>query len=338
MRLYDQGSGALIAITLGILWLGRHHYLKVFKSSFQLSPMEEDKTNALFGRMFLLGCAIILVWFIWAGAGVWSILFVVLSAAVMLLVARIVGETGMTYVWIIPLTASSIIGLFPRECSSVATVFLQEAHYVLTNRASAVSVAVMIILAMGMNRESTPKSMRSLAGIAFFVLLLGLLVAGAVHFHMGYSMETSLDGVNSPVTGRGARLMSLEPLSDFVAGRNVKEEGRLWYIIFGFCLAIFLLYMCANSPKWPLHPIGLIFVYSSIGQRICISLFVGWFIRLIIIHYFGSRAYTAVMPIFLGLIIGEIFANALWTIIPLIQLFLGASPAEIQHMIIFQYT
>jgi len=42
--------------------------------------------------------------------------------------------------------------------------------------------------------------------------------------------------------------------------------------------------------------------------------------------------------VFLGLIFGEIFANALWTLVPVVQLLLGADPSTIRHMAIFQYT
>ena len=35
---------------------------------------------------------------------------------------------------------------------------------------------------------------------------------------------------------------------------------------------------------------------------------------------------------------GEVFANVLWTLIPVLQIVLGARPGEIQHITIFQYT
>ena len=40
----------------------------------------------------------------------------------------------------------------------------------------------------------------------------------------------------------------------------------------------------------------------------------------------------------LSLILGEMFANALWTLVPVIQILFGADPTSIHRLIIFQYT
>jgi len=339
-RLYDQGCGALIVIALGILWLGRRHYVKVLRGAFRRATSEEEKTNALAGRLLLGGCAVMFAWFVWAGAGVgWSLLMVVVAAMVMMLVARIVAETGITYVWIIPLTAPTLIGLFPRSWISVSTAFLQQAHYVLANRASAVSAAAMTVLGLGLNRKSTPRGSRNLVGVAIVVLILGLLICGAVHLHMGYHLEYSYDGLQAPITGRGATRLSLGPVTNLVLGRdNTVRAEQFGYILFGGALAGVLLFLCTRFPGWPLHPIGLIFVHSSIGLRLCISMFLGWFLRTMILRYFGARAYRAAMPIFLGLILGEMFANVIWTLVPVLQIVFGARPGEVQHLVIFKYT
>lgn len=340
MRLYDQGCGALIAVAAGIIWLGRHHYIKVMGAVFRPARSDEERTNAMAGRWFLTGCVVMLVWFIWAGAGfLWSLLLVVTAVLVMLLVARIVAETGITYIWIIPLTASRLIGLFPRSWNSIATAFLEGAHYILANRASAVSATVMMILTLGLKRDPTPKSGRNLARMGIVILMLGLVICGAVHLHMGYNLVTSYDGVQSPVTGRGARVMGLGAVTEVALGReNPDRDEQLGYMVFGFALAGVLLFLCNRFPNWPLHPIGLIFVHSSIGLRLCISLALGWLIRAVIVRYFGARAYRGGIPLFLGLILGEVFANALWILIPVLELLFGGNPGEIEHIIIFQYT
>lgn len=339
-HLYDQGSGALIAIAVGVVWLGRHHYRRVLNQIFRPARSEEEKSNALFGRLFLGGCLAMLAWFAWAGGGFfWSALFVALAVMIMLLVARVVAETGITYIWIIPLTASRLIGLFPKSWTSVSTAFLQEAHYILANRASAVSVAVMMILGLGMRRETTPQADRRLAGLGIFILLAGFLICGAVHLHMGYTLASSYDAAQAPITGRGALIMSLEPITNVVLGReNAIRGDQITFILFGIALAGVLLFLCARFTRWPLHPIGLIFVYSSIGLRLCVSLFCGWLLRTLIIHFFGARAYRAAMPFFLGLILGEMFANVLWTLIPILQILFGANPGSLRHLVIFQYT
>jgi hypothetical protein len=339
--LYDQGAGALIAMAGGVVWLGRQHYWRVLCAACgRGGPGPEAPTHALAGRMFLAGVAGMLGWFMWAGAGFWwSGLFVVTAVIIMLMVTRIVAETGLVYVWVIPLTVGRLIGLFPSEWKSIATVFLQQAHYVLVNRASAVSAAAMTVLALGLSRGAPPQSRRQLAGLGIIVLVLGLLVCGAVHLHMGYNLATSFDGINQPITGRGATQMGLGPVLDLAGGRSHSWDfPQLQRILWGAGLAGALLWLCARFPGWPLHPIGLIFVNSSIGLRLVPSLFLGWALKSLLVRFGGARAFRVTLPFFLGLILGEIFANALWTIVPVVQLLLGADPSTIQHLIIFQYT
>jgi hypothetical protein len=339
--LYDQGAGALLALVAGVVWLGRQHYGRVLRAALGRAPAEEaGRSEALLGRWFLGGAAVMLGWFVWAGAGIgWSVFFVVFGIMIMLIVARIVAETGLTFVWIIPLTAARLIGLLPSEWVTVSVAFLQQAMYILINRASAVSVAAMTVLACGLNHAASPASRRSLAGTGLLVLGLGLVVCGAVHLHMGYTLATSLDGVNTPITGRGALLMGLNPVINVVTGRQGGAEWQNYQaILFGLAVAGGLLFLCSRFPGWPLHPIGLIFVHSSIGLRLVVSLFLGWLIKVLIVQYAGARAYRGALPFFLGLILGEILANALWTLAPVILLLLGREPNQIPHMIIFQYT
>jgi hypothetical protein len=257
--LYDQGCGALIAMAVGVVWLGRQHYWRVLCAACRPGgDGPEERADALAGRMFLGGAGFMLGWFVWAGAGFfWSVLFVVTAVMVMLMVARIVAETGVVYVWIIPLTAARLVGLFPSEWKTVATLFLQQAHAVLVNRASAVSAAVMTILALGLSRAAAPESRRQVAGIGVTVLVVGLLVCGAVHLHMGYHLASSFDGKNTPVTGKGATEIGLDALGSFASGRISEwDPAQAQTILWGAGLAGILLYLCARFPQWPLHPIG----------------------------------------------------------------------------------
>jgi hypothetical protein len=197
----------------------------------------------------------------------------------------------------------------------------------------------MMTLALGLDRKPSPAATRRLAGTAVLVLMLGLLVCGAVHLHMGYNLATSYDGAVTPITGSGARMLDVSSLNAVATGQKAAPPpGRVAYLLFGCGLATLLLWLCAHFPNWPLHPIGLIFVHSSIGLRVVISLFLGWLLKTLIVRYGGSRAYRLAAPLFLGFILGEVCAGALWTLVPVVMILFGADPATVPHMVIFQYT
>ncbi len=339
--IYDQTSGAFIAMSVWVIWLGRHTYGQLFLSAFGLKRDDSvDRDGKLAVRLFVLGALGMFIWFIWAGMGwVAAAALLFLAIVIMIMVARVVAETGITYIWIIPLTAYRIFGLFPSRWFDPAIVFMQRAHYVIANRASAVSAAVMAMLALGLHVNSPTRHKVRLAWLGLGVLVLGFLVCGAVHLHMGYHHYSSLDGVNVPVAGRGAEMMGIEPIRQLLSGRERSFNAETFRIMVGGAIfATVLLMLCARFPSWPLHPVGLLFVYSSIGLRLVVSLFFGWLIKSLILRYGGNRAYRAGIPFFLGIIFGEIFANAFWTLVPVLQILFGADPALVERMIIFQYT
>ncbi|MFU8780810.1 MAG: DUF6785 family protein, partial [Kiritimatiellia bacterium] len=299
-----------------------------------------DLPGRLAARFFLGGAMVMLLWFLWAGTGVVvGLVLVFLAIVIMIMVARVVAETGVTYIWIIPLTATRIFGLFPSRLFDLGTLFLQQAHYVIANRASAVSVAVMAMLALGLNRNASVAHKMRLAWLGVAVLVVGFLICGVVHLHMGYTHPFSLDGVNIPVVGRGAQMMSIDPMQRMLSARETGfEASPFGTMIGGAVLAIGLLMLCARFPAWPLHPVGLLFVYSSVGLRLVISMFFGWLIKSLLLRYGGNKAYRACIPFFMGVIFGEIFANAFWTIVPVMQILFGADPVNLPRLIIFQYT
>ncbi|HRU01765.1 MAG TPA: hypothetical protein P5239_08690, partial [Victivallales bacterium] len=62
---------------------------------------------------------------------------------------------------------------------------------------------------------------------------------------------------------------------------------------------------------------------------------IGWILKVLILNYAGAQGYRIARPIFLGLIIGEVFAAIIWAIVPLIHIyFLGGDPAEVGRIII----
>jgi len=64
---------------------------------------------------------------------------------------------------------------------------------------------------------------------------------------------------------------------------------------------------------WPLHPIGLpiatTYTIVSYGR---FSIFLAWLLKSVILRYGGVAAYRALLPFFLGLILGEFATASAW--------------------------
>jgi hypothetical protein len=66
---------------------------------------------------------------------------------------------------------------------------------------------------------------------------------------------------------------------------------------------------------WPLHPIGLAISFVTPGAQFWFSIFLAWLVKSGVLKYGGARVYQALLPLFLGFILGAFFAAGLWNVI-----------------------
>jgi hypothetical protein len=76
-------------------------------------------------------------------------------------------------------------------------------------------------------------------------------------------------------------------------------------------------------PRWPLHPIGILMVFTFYGNEAWVGVFLGWLFKVLLVRYGGSRLYRSAKPFFIGLIVGEVFAAAFWCIVPTLYVVCG---------------
>lgn len=329
----NQAFGAMFAIAVWVLWLGRAHWHQVGRAMLgQAGGTPESKRNSIAGWMFAIGCAGMVCWLVWAGCGVWwSITATATAAIISLLMARIVAETGIPFLWFNRITVSAVMGLVPLAWQSPNTLLFGGAFYALVTRASAVSAAVIATLALGMDRQATPKHHSRVLLGGLVVLVLGLVVCGAVHLNMGYhSPEVSTAAKTSATSLNVWDRADRENFRFFTAERGQQA--------FGFGMGTALLWACSRFPSWPIHPVGILFCQFSIGHLIWFSIFLGWLLKVTTTSLFGGGAYRKARPVFLGLILGELLAIIVWAIVPIvIILWTGADPSEVSRYILIQY-
>ena len=83
----------------------------------------------------------------------------------------------------------------------------------------------------------------------------------------------------------------------------------------GFAFALLMSFMRVRFLWWPLHPIGYA-VAGSYGMSFLWScMLVSWSIKRVLLRYGGIKRYRQAVPLFLGLVLGELSIAAMWTII-----------------------
>lgn len=85
---------------------------------------------------------------------------------------------------------------------------------------------------------------------------------------------------------------------------------------FGFTLALQMLRM--RLPWFPFHPVGYAVSSSWSMNMLWMCMFIAWAIKLMVMRYGGMKLYRALMPFFLGIVLGECITGSLWSIIGMV--------------------
>jgi len=91
-----------------------------------------------------------------------------------------------------------------------------------------------------------------------------------------------------------------------IKGQYTVQPLRRIFVILGFFIMGFLMFMRNRFGWWPLHPIGFPFAMSEPIMRFWFSICIGWLLKLIILKYGGVKVFNRLKPVFLGLIIGSV--------------------------------
>jgi hypothetical protein len=71
----------------------------------------------------------------------------------------------------------------------------------------------------------------------------------------------------------------------------------------------------ARFAGFPLHPLGLIMMVPFAMHAMWLSIFLGWLAKVTITKFGGSDSYRRVIPLFLGLALGDIVMIVLWILV-----------------------
>ncbi len=331
----DHRNGAMIAIALSVLFLSRRHWARVGKLMFSKVNVDSDRLLKVAGWMLAAGALGMFLWLKWAGVPhIWAVVFVFIGFVVSLLVARIVAETGMPFVRITGLNPSYFMSMLPAGWVTGAAIYISGFISIIFPLGSRVSATVMISQAAGLDEKASARHQLRLGYMMIAVLLIGLIVCGAIHLHMGYSHTSSIDGVKTPLCMWGANRMKgvqnqlVRWSSDYWPG----SARRFGHLMSGVGLAGVLQVACMMIPRWPLHPVGLLLVGHYYSDMSWASILIGWTIKVFIIHFWGAAAFRRAKPLFLGIIMGEIFSAVIWTLVPVVLILMGYDPADVGHI------
>ena len=293
-------GGALVAFAFVILYLGRHHYWALLKAAFgRGSPAASDDHIGVWGVRCLLGASVGLglLMFSYSGSIMGSIIGILLTWAVVMVVARIVAESGLVGIQAQPeinpmLAQLGLASYFPLTALIILSYI--GSTLVVDSRENLGGFGVQ---ANELGREGKVKSGRFLAilgALAFVAGVLGIVV----------SLLSYVAGPNSAQAQTNAL-----SINQWVPAAFNPNEAKIALNEASFlsgALLVFLTIICRRFwAGFLFHPIGLIVAASWPIYNLWGSLMIGWVFKVLILRYGGAQVYSRLKPFAIGIVVAD---------------------------------
>ena len=311
-----QTVGAYVVLAGYLVYVSAPHLKKVLRAAFMQEKADDSQelmpySVAFWGLFVCLGLTVL--WCVMAGMSWWLALleFGVFIFIIALVMARCTAEAGMlmTETTFRPVDFyrlfAPVHSLGPTNMTLLAfmdTNFLRDQRgLLLTGFLDGLKISD------GANvRRRTFLTVFVLGVIAALVIACFLQIW--LPYHRGGNTMYYWMYLSSPQLG----FWEYQSHMQWAAPRS--WQAPVFFGV-GIVFTIFLSYMRAMFPWWPLHPLGYALCVSWTTTVFWFPCFVAWVVKGLFLRYGGMRFYMRARPWFLGMVLGEFGMAVVWTLI-----------------------
>ncbi len=311
-----QEMGALIALVVLTLWVGRGHLKDVCRKAF-FNAEDVDDSDEILSYRVAVGGALASLGF----AGIWlylsgmpplvALLFLLSAFAIFVALTRIVAESGVPEART-PMMPQSFVA------TGIGTTAVGETGITALGFSFTWATELRVVV-----MASAAHALKLLDGQQgrhrpfFWALMLAVFVSMISSMWAILDLSYRYGGINLNrwFFGGGARA----PFESFVTRLLLNPTGPSWegWFSTGIGAAIMGGLMLARHylTWWPLHPIGFPIAGLWLMSHSWFSIFLAWLCKAIVLKYWGPRGFRAVRPFFMGAILGQFASAGVWLVI-----------------------
>jgi hypothetical protein len=335
----DQHLGACVAFVLGILWIGRHHWISVLKGAFGIRTGDKAYRGTIW--TLIIATLVMLGWLRFVGVQWWMAgLIVLFILAAHVIVSRVVAETGLPF-YRTGISVSQIYSNLQPSLFSARDIYFANVFSVLGPVTTRDSIMTLSQQGLGVCDTAglSPRKHPGLGRAIGWAMLIGCLVAAPVTLYCQYSYPTPASGEVSPARNYfGATYVQKRdvgnPVDEFARGHfAAKPDNPAVQMTLGFVITALLQFASLQWGAWPLLPVGYVASHGAFVENAWFSIFIGWLAQRIIVSLGGASLFQRMRPFFIGIIFGECLAAGVWLIINAALVMNGAQSQPVKFLL-----
>jgi hypothetical protein len=312
-----QSFGACMSFCVVALWTARHYLRDVWRTAFSrgLAPLDDTRepiryrtaiVGAIGGTLALAAILSTL------GMPPWiAVAFFVIYFAISLVVSRIRAEFGYpvhdmhnTGPMNLLLASCGAAALGPRTMALFGATFWMAREFIANPMPH--ELEAMRMAEVGGARQ------RSFAKIVMLAAVVGTF--GIFWSYLNLAYQTGMATSRAAIWAHEFANDGYEKIDNWLATPGVVNFRAMEAMGGGFVFALFLGAMRQRLGWFPFHPLAYAMANGWGIHQVFLPVFIGWLCKVAITRYGGLRLYRQAVPLFLGLVLGEMVVGCGWSL------------------------
>ncbi|MES2460186.1 MAG: DUF6785 family protein, partial [Armatimonadota bacterium] len=314
-----ESFGGGLALLLWTFWTGRKHFRAVWEKAVGGPGANAiDDSHELFSyRATVIGLALsyigIAAWLYAAGVPLlYAALSLLMLTLALTVISWVVAQAGLIYAQQPYGTLEVLAPLFGTAPFKIGPLFTvtQFENVVLydTREMMAPSVLMAAKTADSAGYDPRPR-FRAMCASVVIGVVVSAMAAIALPYYTG--------GENGVKDVWGMRMAPTRAISFLAAASDLPYKaspGNALHIVGGL-VGVLLMLLARARMSLGLHPIGFLVASTYPMTTLWFSIFLGWLFKSIIQRYGGMKGFQGALPLFLGLVLGDVINAVLWILL-----------------------
>jgi len=309
---YCRLGGTLVAATL-LLWTARPYITRGWRLLIRGVSERRDGDGLLMWSvpLIVVGIAMYLGWAHAGGMTMGAaLLMLIVYVASLVVLARIIADGGLFWASLSLDPMRTTVRFLGTEAMSGETLTMVAfTNHVPMAPRSNILPSIMDSFQFGNKTGVSPNKI--VAGMAVGILSVGIFSLATLlwlsysHGATNLDVGVILSSATFPFAEAGTYMRN-------AASVNV---ASIWTTVLGGVLMSIFIFLHRRLLWWPVYPFGFAIAESATMEHMWLSVFIGWFVHVIVVRIWGTAGYRRIKPAAIGVVVGDFLSLGLWAVI-----------------------